>query len=70
MATRNRQVKVPPATSAHAARYQRSLEAATMLNPKIFGTLSPAQAAILKGSDIKELVNFFDICQAAREAAY
>ena len=29
-----------------------------------------AQAKVIKGSDIKDLVNLFDICQAARDAAY
>ena len=41
-----------------------------MLDAKIFGTLSAAQTAVLKKSDIKELVNLFDICQAARDAAF
>lgn len=41
-----------------------------MLNPKIYGTLTEGQARIVRESDIQELVNLFDICQAAREASY
>ena len=41
-----------------------------MLNPKIYGTLTEGQARIIRESDIRELVNLFDICQAARQAAY
>ena len=41
-----------------------------MLDPKIYGTLTPGQMREIKGSDIKGLVALKDICHAARAGAF